>query len=116
MLSHTVFETQKPTVLISGNRIPQEYLNLVRFFGPSYYANADLALAGDPTNPKGCDNLTPIVGEAVQFCVGFQRSTVLKERQVTERLLVLRRPDASFTAGTKLLLKTPHFALDEVMP
>lgn len=113
-LSHTVINTNEPTVLISApGASSQEHLNLIRFFGPSYQPDADLALVGDPTNRKGCDSQSPTFGEPVLFCTGYASSAVQNAHRVRYRLLVLRRAEASTIPRTSLLLKTPHFAIDE---
>lgn len=49
--------------------IPQEYLNLVRFFGPAYPAHADMALVPDPTNLLPCN-----VDVAMEFESALYRS------------------------------------------
>ncbi|MDZ7584272.1 MAG: hypothetical protein U0938_05505 [Thiobacillus sp.] len=48
--------------LLVAKDISQENLNLVRFFGPAYPANADMALLPDPTNLFPCT-----VGMATEF-------------------------------------------------
>jgi len=101
-LSHAVYGTNEPTVLVSTPGIPQEFLNLIRYFGPSYSAGADLALVGDPTNTKSCDDKSPAFGELVLFCQGYSDPAALHRARY--RLLFLRSAKASSMPGTTMLL------------
>jgi len=110
-LSHAVYGTNEPTVLVSTPQIPQEFINLIRYFGPAYSAGADLALVGDPTNTKPCDDKSPAFGELVLFCQGYSDPAALYRARY--RLLFLRSAKAASMPGTTMLLETPNFALEE---
>jgi hypothetical protein len=113
-LSHAIYSTDYPTVLISNSQVSQEHLNLIRFFGPSYPADADLALVGDPTNNKSCDNKLPVLNESVLFCQGYSDPAVMTTDRADYRILFLRPNKVFIKPGKILLEETPTFALDEI--
>ncbi|MET0683096.1 MAG: hypothetical protein ABWZ29_07125, partial [Casimicrobiaceae bacterium] len=56
-------------VLVWGAPGHLEHLNLIRYFGPSYSPQSDLALVSDPTNPRDCDvQLPDLPEEPLVFC------------------------------------------------
>ncbi len=61
-ISVWLYGKNEPIQLIAAKTVSQENLNLVRFFGPTYPANADMALLPDPTNLLPCN-----VGVATEF-------------------------------------------------
>lgn len=113
-LSHSVYKNEEPTVLISTQEITQEYLNLIRFFGKAYLPNTDMALLGDPTNRKKCDSGSPNVNEIVFFCTGYSDLAKQINNNLRYRILTLRPISSTPHLGTKLILSTPTFALDEI--
>lgn len=113
-LSHAIYSTNEPTVLMSNWELSQEYLNMIRFFGSSYSKNADLVLVGDPTNKKLCDNKFPTLGESVLFCQGYSDPAAMSVHLARYRVLFLRPTKVSATPGRTLLLETPTFSLDEI--
>jgi len=60
------------TLVVAGD-IPQEHLNLVRFFGPTYPVSADLALAPDPTNLLPCDIRRQLPYEPIAYRLGLRQ-------------------------------------------
>jgi hypothetical protein len=110
VLSQAIYHTGKPTILIVNSEIKQEYLNLIRFFGPAYSANEDLTLMVDPTNIKTCDDRLPSKQEPVIFCLGFANSTQLNTSPYLKRIY-LRTIDSNPLPDEKPLLKTPRFIL-----
>jgi len=112
-LSGAVYGMDGSAVVISGGAIPQEYLNLIRFFGPSYAGDSDLTLAGDPTDRAYCDAKPARSSERVLWCVGYSSPDALDGARARHRVLVLQEADAPPVAGTALAAQTPHFSLAE---
>ncbi len=80
------------SVLIRDTDIRQEHLNVVRYFGPAYPEDADLALTPDPTNPRTCaianlDAAQPY--EPVLFCSAYEPGFLDAARARGWRLLHL---------------------------
>ena len=106
----------RPGILMVAPSVAQEYLNLVRFFGPSYPADAHLALAGDPTNPGHCELRRDRAHEPVRFCSGFGDAAALRASLVGHRVLHLRRVADPPFAGASPLLQTAGFVLEQLGP
>lgn len=104
----------RPGILMVAPSVAQEYLNLVRFFGPSYPADARMALAGDPTNPGRCELRRDRAHEPVRFCSGFGDAAALRASLVGHRVLHLRRVADPPFAGASPLLQTAGFVLEQV--
>lgn len=113
-LSYAIYSTDNPAVLVSNSQISAEYLNLIRFFGPSYPADADLALMSDPVNKKTCDNISPIENESVLFCQGYSDPEMMSIDMANYRILFLRPNKVFITPSKSILVETPNFALDEI--
>lgn len=106
----------RPGILIAAPSVKQEYLNLVRFYGPAYPADAHMALAGDPTNPGRCELRRDRAHEPVRFCTGFGDAAALRTSLVGHRVLHLRRVGDPPLAGAAPLLQTTGFVLEQLGP
>jgi hypothetical protein len=104
----------RPSTLISTPGVAQEYLNLIRFFGPAYPAAARLALAGDPTNPGPCETKADAAYEPVLFCSGFGDEAMLRAALAQRRVLHLRRPQEAPLPDAVELYRTDAFVLEEI--
>lgn len=67
-LSKEIYKKANHVLVIVDDRIGQEDLNLIRYFGPVYPHRADLATAADPTNFVACHEISPQDYEPVSFC------------------------------------------------
>jgi len=110
--SHAVYDAGKPTVLVSNPELSQGNLNLIRFFGPSYQADADLALAGDPTNKKLCNHKFPDLGEPVLFCQGYSDPASIRTHQALYRILFLSPTKMPAMPSDAHWLVTTNFTLE----
>jgi len=104
----------RPSTLISTPGVAQEYLNLIRFFGPAYPAAARLALAGDPTNPGPCETKVDAAYEPVLFCSGFGDEAALRAALAQRRVLHLRRPQEPTLADAVERYRSDAFVLEEI--
>lgn len=89
LLSKSIY-TDIPTVLIYTQEFIQEYINLILFFGSSYAADSDLALAGDPAKFKKCEEYSPSPNDPVQICKGYTDSAPLKTDMMRYRIMTLQ--------------------------
>lgn len=103
----------RPVILISAPSVAQEYLNLVRFFGPAYPEGARLALVGDPTNPGRCDGKRDTAHEPVRFCTGFDSEAALRAALARHRVLQLRRIQDPSSPGFAPRAQSGGFVLEE---
>jgi len=68
-ISRFIYGISQPIVFLRDESIPQEYANLLRFFGPRHAAKNDVALLGDPTNGGDCTKkVSKAPDEPVVFC------------------------------------------------
>lgn len=104
-----------PVMLISAPGVGQEYLNLIRFFGPVYPASARLALAGDPTNPGRCELKSAAAYEPVLFCSGFDDETTLRAALAQRRVLHLRRPQETPLPNAVEQYRSDRFVLEAIV-
>lgn len=112
-ISLALYREKVRTTLIPGPEIPQEVLNMIRFFGPRYPADASLALVSDPTNLVPCEAKLENQLEPVRFCKGFADERALRAAVSSQRLLHLRGVSSAAPAGSRELIRTEHFVLDE---
>lgn len=115
VISAHVFDTQAvPTVLLRGVTVQQEYLNLIRFFGPPYSSDARLALVGDPTNPGACEHKLDRPDEPVRFCTGFAGESALPAAVEAGRVFNLRRDQVAPLLGATERLRAGGFVLEHL--
>lgn len=114
-LSNMVYGSSRPTVLIYELKNRWDYLSMIRFFGPGYPLDADLAMAVDPVNPKKCEDGLFNPNEPVVYCYGYADPSRMKFDAVRYRLLVLRPANSPALFNANLLLRTQTFALDEIL-
>jgi hypothetical protein len=121
-LSQAIYDEGARTVLLWSPAIPQEYLNIVRYLGPEYPADADVVMRGDPTNKAPCDQKEPsLAGEPVTYCNQLSEERLLEYRRDNLRVLLLRPFDEvgetmPYTNVTEWipLLQTENFQLSTV--
>lgn len=111
------------SVLIRDTDIRQEHLNVVRYFGPAYPHDADLALTPDPTNPRTC---TPahldaaLSYEPVLFCSAYEPGFLDAARARGWRLLYLgpageaAEVESSYVA--RPVLRAARYTLSALVP
>lgn len=104
----------RQAILIAAPSITQEYLNLIRFFGPAYPADARLALVGDPTNLGSCEAKRDVANESVRFCSGFEGEGELRRALVQYPVLHLRRVQDAPLPGGNVRIRTAGFVLEEL--
>lgn len=119
VLSKAIHTESISTVVSWSLVTPQEYINLIRYFGPSHPPDANVVLLGDPANRRSCDLRVPwFPSEPVSYCNQLSKATLLKFRGDNRRILRLR---PSFDVGEAMpssadmewvpLLQTAHFQL-----
>lgn len=117
-----IYADGSPAVLLRDAAIPQEHLNLVRFFGPRYPHDADLALTPDITNPRVCsgaDLMAHRTGEPVLYCTDHDATLLTQADALHYRLLQLSMrnavappPDPHYSR--RIVLQTDDFELAEL--
>ena len=76
-ISQLIYRSDKPIVLLRDQEIPQEYVNLIRYFGPRHYETGDVALRADPTNGGSCQRkVSRTPDEAVVFCTQLDQENI----------------------------------------
>ncbi len=80
-ISQRLYGLKEPIILLRGANIPQEYTNLIRYFGPKIASETDLVLTPDPTNPGECaKKLLKRETDQIVFCTYLGLSDVDKLR------------------------------------
>jgi hypothetical protein len=68
-ISRFIYGNVEPVVFVRQDSVPQDYTNLIRYFGPPVAARSDIALGGDPTNGGECgQKVLKNAAEQVVFC------------------------------------------------
>ena len=96
-----------------------EALSVLRFFGPDYDPQADLAMLDDPKNPLPCSAAQPSLEyEPLVFCVdlaGTRIRELLSARVRIFRLQVKQAgPPLHIAEDERLVLQTDHYQLTQV--
>ena len=113
-LSEVVYGSHQPTILIESADVSQEYFDLLRFFGPTYGKHADLAMVGDPTNRKPCDDASPSSTEPVYFCSGRVDRKLANVTKARFRILEFLKRTDRVIAGATPVAQTKHFLIDRI--
>jgi hypothetical protein len=96
-----------------------EALSVLRFLGPSYSNQADLAMLEDPKNPLPCASAKPSwEEEPLMFCVNLTKirkeELALAEIHIF-RLTVIHNGPVQLVKDEKLILRTEHYQLTRVV-
>ena len=118
-LSERLYRNGGPDLIAVDAGVRQESLNLLRFFGPAYAAQASMALTPDPTNTVSCEHRleqarVPGSGESLRFCrVGSDAEVVaLLRRQPAFFHLIEASESGVGSDGSRL--STGHYTLSVV--
>lgn len=101
-------------ILLRDATLPQEHLNLLRYFGAAYPHDADLALAPDVANPRSCSAAAlaaQAAYEPVLFCTDYDADFLATARAQGWRLLALHETGAegqSVALGRRVLVAGPY--------
>ena len=102
-------------MLVRNKNIPQDYTNLIRYFGPPVVARNDIALVGDPTNGGDCgQKVLKNATEQVVFCTQLSENKLaaLKKRRVL--LMEWKDRQGSTALRKRKLYEADSFAIFEV--
>lgn len=119
-ISKVAFATPAPvTYLVSDPKeINHFLLNLIRYLGPSYAADANMVMPPTPDNHFACSNSEfPYQGDPVVFCRLGSETELYATSRTRHRVLILRRTSGEDTnhdmaaKDSSVLARTSQFVL-----
>jgi len=91
-IATNIYAGERNTIVLWDPEIPQESLNIVRYFGPKYPTSADLSMEPDPTNKQVCNQESLINEWKVEpaiFCSAIEKGFLKHAEFEGKRIIAL---------------------------
>lgn len=112
-VSREIYKKENHVLVIVDDRIAQENLNLIRYFGPAYPHRADLATAVDPTNLVACHEISQHDYESASYCRPSKMGNVTASIETFMLMRSERNNSAQdlVTPESEMIKETDHLLL-----
>ena len=116
-ISRLIYGATVPMVLVRDESIPQEYANLIRYFGPRHAVTNDLSLFDDPTNGGDCKKkVLRRPQEPVVFCTKLNVGDVIASSGRRVILMTDKKNQIQIPMQRITLMETEDLLISELKP